>query len=178
MTELLDATALGRSTGFDVTRPDPAALDADAVIVTAGVLTNAPLMDTDDADIDAMISTNVTGAIRVARAAYPYLSKRRGHLLFTTSSAFTRGRAGLATYSATKAAVVALTQALADEWDDVRVNCIAPERCATPMRTNGFGAEDPDTLLDPHDAARQIADILGTPLTGQVFDVRKSNGDQ
>ena len=67
----------------------------------------------------------------------------QGSLLLFTSSSYTRGRSGYSLYSSAKAATVNLTQALADEWagDRVRVNCVNPERTATPMRTKAFGQE-------------------------------------
>ena len=57
-----------------------------------------------------------------------YLAETKGQLLLFTSSSHTRGRAGYSLYSCTKAAVVNLTQALAEEWEPlgIRVNCIMP----------------------------------------------------
>jgi 2-C-methyl-D-erythritol 4-phosphate cytidylyltransferase len=78
-------------------------------------------------------------------------------------------------YSSSKAAVVNLTQALADEWRDlgVRVNCINPERTATPMRTKAFGAEPPSDLLEATEVAQTSVDVLVSDVTGQVIDVRR-----
>lgn len=99
-----------------------------------------------------------------------------GHLLLYTSSSYTRGRADYSLYSSTKAAVVNLTQALADEWacQGVRVNCVNPERTATPMRLRAFGDEPAGTLLSPAAVARTSLDVLLSRLTGQVVDVRLS----
>jgi 2-C-methyl-D-erythritol 4-phosphate cytidylyltransferase len=100
-------------------------------------------------------------------------------LLLYTSSSYTRGRANYALYSSCKAAVVNLMQALADEWSDlgVRVNCINPERTATPMRTRAFGDEPPETLLSSTVVARSSLDVLISDLTGHVFDVRRASRD-
>ena len=56
------------------------------------------------------------------------------------SSSYTRGRSGYSLYSSAKAAVVNLTQALADEWsgEGVKVNCVNPERTATPDAHQGL----------------------------------------
>jgi 2-C-methyl-D-erythritol 4-phosphate cytidylyltransferase len=77
-------------------------------------------------------------------------------------------------YSATKAAVVNLTQALADEWsgDRIRVNCISPSRTATPMRVKAFGAEDESSLVPAAEVARVSAQVLASDGTGQIYDVR------
>jgi 2-C-methyl-D-erythritol 4-phosphate cytidylyltransferase len=171
---LTGGTALGSSNGFDVTNPDPEAFaDADAVVITAGVLRAAPLLEQPDRDVAEMLAVNLGGTIRTARAAAEHLAKTSGHLVLCSSSSYTRGRAGLAVYSATKAAVVALTQALADEWPDIRVNCICPERCDTPMRQAAF-QDEPGSLMTAREAAEQVAAMLGTTLTGQVFDIRRA----
>ena len=86
---------------------------------------------------------NYLAPIHIAQVFQPHLKKTRGSLLLFTSSSYTRGRSGYSLYSSAKAAVVNLTQALADEWaaDGMRVNCVNPERTATPMRTKAFGQE-------------------------------------
>ena len=73
--------------------------------------------------------------------------------------------------------MVNLTQALADEWagDRVRVNCVNPERTATPMRTKAFGEEPPGTLLDSDAVARTSLDVLLSAQTGHIIDVRKDD---
>jgi 2-C-methyl-D-erythritol 4-phosphate cytidylyltransferase len=172
--------------GTHVERPDDvaAALDKayaetdriDAVVVAAGVLHTGLLADTDAETVDETVGINLAGPIHVARLAYPYLAATHGHLLFFTSSSYTRGRAGYSLYSASKAAVVNLTQALSDEWatSGVRVNCVNPERTATPMRTRAFGHEPEHELLAPQDVARSSIDVLTTEMTGHVVDIRRT----
>src|SRR4051812_47250733 len=147
----------------------------DYVVVTAGVLHAGELAATDDATISEMIGVNYLAPVQIARQAIPHLQETKGQLLLFTSSSYTRGRAGYSLYSSTKAAVVNLTQALADEWSalQVRVNCINPERTATPMRTKAFGVEPPEDLLDAADVARTSVDVLIADVSGQVIDVRR-----
>lgn len=147
----------------------------DFVVVTAGLLRTGPLAETDDATIEEMLRVNYQAPVLIARAALPYLSETRGELLLFTSSSYTRGRSGYSLYSSAKAGMVNLTQALADEWAGlgVRVNCINPERTATPMRTRAFGEEPPDTLLPSKTVALAAIDMLMTDLTGHVIDVRR-----
>ena len=106
---------------------------------------------------------------------YPHLARTKGSLLLFTSSSYTRGRSGYSLYSSAKAAVVNLTQALADEWaaDGVRVNCVNPERTGTPMRTKAFGAEDPALLLTSESVAAASLDVLVADGTGHILDLRK-----
>ena len=146
----------------------------DFIAVTAGVLHTAALADCPDEMINDSLQVNLLGPVYVARAAHKYLAETSGHLLLFTSSSYTRGRAGYSLYSSTKAAVVNLTQALADEWaaDGIRVNCVNPERTQTPMRTRAFGEEPPGTLLPARDVGLASLDVLLSEQTGHVVDVR------
>ena len=146
----------------------------DAVVLTAGMLSIAQLMRTKKSHLRRTIEVNLLAPAEIAQEAHPYLAASGGHLLFFTSSSYTRGRAGYSLYSATKAGVVNLTQALADEWaeEGVRVNCINPQRTRTPMRTAAFGHEPTGTLLDPGTVATASLRVLDSDFTGQVIDVR------
>jgi 2-C-methyl-D-erythritol 4-phosphate cytidylyltransferase len=147
----------------------------DYVVVTAGVLHMTDLSLADDDVIGEAVGVNLLGPIYAARAAHQYLKGSGGRLLLFTSSSYTRGRSGYSLYSATKAAVVNLTQALADEWsvDGILVNCINPERTATPMRTKAFGNEHPGSLLSAGAVAQASLDVLLSEQTGNVIDVRR-----
>ncbi len=148
----------------------------DAVVVTAGVLNRGRLNEVGMDDILGGIQVNYIAPVVAARSAFGYLKETGGHLLLFTSSSYTRGRADYSIYSSSKAAVVNLTQALADEWsqDGIKVNCINPERTATPMRTKAFGVEPDGSLLSSVAVALTSLDvILSDDLTGQVVDVRQ-----
>jgi len=148
----------------------------DSVVLTAAVLDRGALADMDDATVRRQLEVNYLAPVTVARLAHPYLRASSGHLVFFTSSSYTRGRAGYSMYSSTKAAVVNLTQALADEWadDGISVNVVNPERTRTPMRLEAFGEEPEDSLLDSEVVAGTTLDILVSSLTGQVIDVRRA----
>ncbi|MFI7428856.1 SDR family NAD(P)-dependent oxidoreductase [Micromonospora sp. NPDC049836] len=152
----------------------------DHVVVTAGILERGALAEMDEETMDRLLQVNFVGPVTIARQALPHLQQTKGQLLLYTSSSYTRGRARYALYSATKAALVNLTQALADEWAEfgVRVNCVNPERTATPMRTRAFGEEPEHTLLSAEAVAQASLDVLLSDLTGQVIDVRRAPGEQ
>ncbi|MEZ5096237.1 MAG: 2-C-methyl-D-erythritol 4-phosphate cytidylyltransferase [Nocardioides sp.] len=147
----------------------------DFVVNTAGILPRGSLMDTSEETIYHATEVNYLGPVFLAQTFFPYLAKTEGSLLLYTSSSYTRGRRGYALYSSAKAATVNLTQALADEWAaaGVRVNCINPERTATPMRTKAFGEEPPGSLLDSETVARTSLDVLLSGETGHIYDVRR-----
>lgn len=178
-----NVSSVGMSTGTDIGDSGAVerALDEassttgriDAVVNAAAILNRQPLASMSVAEIERDIRTNILGALLVARLSHRYLHESRGHLLLFASSSYTYGRAFYSTYSASKAAVVNLTQALADEWMDagIKVNCINPERSRTPMRTRAFGAEPPETLLEPDEVARKALGVLIGEMTGIIYDV-------
>jgi ribitol-5-phosphate 2-dehydrogenase (NADP+) / D-ribitol-5-phosphate cytidylyltransferase len=150
----------------------------DYVVNSAGLLPRGELIETTEETIYAATDVNYLGPIFVAQEFYPHLARTGGSLLLFTSSSYTRGRSGYSLYSSAKAAVVNLTQALADEWatSGVRVNCVNPERTGTPMRTKAFGDEPPGTLLASAEVARQSLDVLVSPITGHIIDIRRAEG--
>ena len=150
----------------------------DFVVNTAGVLPRGELSESTEETIYAATEVNYLAPIFIAQEFYPHLAETQGSLLLFTSSSYTRGRSGYSLYSSAKAAVVNLTQALADEWagTGVRVNCINPERTGTPMRTKAFGDEPPGTLLSSPEVARQSLDVLLSGQTGHIIDIRREDG--
>lgn len=146
----------------------------DFVVNTAGVLNKQPLAAMNYEEIITSLNINYAGAIIVAKESFSYLKESGGMLLLYTSSSYTRGRALYSLYSSAKAAVVNLVQALGDEWHEfgVKINCINPERCKTPMRQKNFGQEPKGTLLEPKDVAVATLNSLFTNLTGEVLDVK------
>ncbi len=150
----------------------------DFVVNTAGVLPRGELSESTEETIYAATEVNYLAPIFIAQEFYPHLAATQGSLLLFTSSSYTRGRSGYSLYSSAKAAVVNLTQALADEWTGVgvRVNCVNPERTGTPMRTKAFGDEPPGTLLSSTEVARQSLDVLLSGQTGHVIDIRRVEG--
>lgn len=172
-------------TGTDVSRAEDiaAALAAahaasgriDYVVLTAGVLNVGRLAEISMDEILEGVRVNYLSPVLTARLAHRYLKETHGQLVFFTSSSYTRGRASYSVYSSTKAAVVNLAQALADEWseEDIRVNVINPERAATPMRVKAFGEEPEGSLLSSAAVALTTIDVLLSTLTGHVIDVRR-----
>jgi len=149
----------------------------DFVVNTAGTLPIGELAATTEETIWSATEINYLAPIFIAQEFYPHLAASHGSLLLFTSSSYTRGRKGYSLYSSAKAAVVNLTQALADEWaGEVRVNCVNPERTGTPMRTKAFGEEPPGTLLTSEEVARRSLDVLVAGQTGHIIDIRREDG--
>lgn len=147
----------------------------DYIINTAGILRMGKLESRDILDILEEININYIGSINVTKASITFLKETKGSLLLYTSSSYTRGRALYSVYSSTKAAIVNLVQGMSEELlkDDIKINVINPERTATPMRTENFGKEPPESLLPVEKVAEASLKVLLSDLRGQVIDVRK-----
>jgi 2-C-methyl-D-erythritol 4-phosphate cytidylyltransferase len=147
----------------------------DYVVNTAGLLPRGELVEASEEAIYTATEVNYLAPIFIAQEFFAPLKASGGGLLLFTSSSYTRGRSGYSLYSSAKAAVVNLTQALADEWGaaGVRVNCINPERTGTPMRTKAFGEEPADSLLESGEVARASLDTLISGETGHIVDIRR-----
>ena len=150
----------------------------DYIVNTASILIKEPLDTMEYSKVLDTVNINYLGAINIAKESIQYLSKTSGQLLNFTSSSYTRGRANYSLYSSSKAAIVNFTQALSEEFsvkDNIRINCINPQRTLTPMRTSNFGTEDPKTLLTSESVAYASINTLISKITGQIIDIKLEN---
>jgi 3-oxoacyl-[acyl-carrier protein] reductase len=112
----------------------PAALDAlggklDILVNNAGVTRDNLVMRMKDEEWDQVIRVNLEAAFRLARAAArPMMKARFGRIVSITSVVGQTGNPGQANYAASKAGLVGMSKALAQELASrgVTVNCVAP----------------------------------------------------
>jgi NAD(P)-dependent dehydrogenase (short-subunit alcohol dehydrogenase family) len=146
--DIVAAGGKASSTRLDVTRSDEveavveALGDIDILANNAGVVTNAPSIDTTDADWRKVMSVDVDGAFWCARAFGRRMVRRgRGVIVNTASMSgfIVVHPQGQPAYNAAKGAVVMLTKSLAAEWakSGVRVNAVAPGYTATELTLLG-----------------------------------------
>lgn len=109
----------------------------DILINSAGIVgPNMPLIQTTSADWRTTFDVNVLGTVALMRAFIPGMVERGwGRIVNFASMAGKDGNPNLAVYSASKAAVIALTKSAGKELatTGVLVNAIAPAVIATPM---------------------------------------------
>src|SRR3989449_8844793 len=101
----------------------------DILIANAGIIAAAPVAAMDEAQWDRIFAVNVKGVFLCARAAIPLLAQRgAGRIVNVASVAGKTGHGGLAGHCASKAAVISLTQALAEELGpaNIAVNALCP----------------------------------------------------
>jgi 3-oxoacyl-[acyl-carrier protein] reductase len=110
--------------------------EIDILVNSAGILTEAPLVEMDLATWTPTLAIDLTGVFLCCRHVVPGMVEYgRGRIINITSQLGIKGGHGLAHYSAAKAGVIALTKSLALEVSGQGrlVNAIAPEPIETPM---------------------------------------------
>ncbi len=118
----------------------PAAVAAlgqlDILVNNAGVTRDNLAMRMKDEEWDTVIRVNLEAAFRLARAACkPMMKARFGRIISVTSVVGVTGNPGQANYAASKAGLIGMSKALAQELAsrNITVNCIAPGFIASPM---------------------------------------------
>lgn len=135
------------------------------VVNNAGTVARAASVDVVDADWKAVVDVNLSGVFRVAQAAARTMIAQRspGTIINIASILGLRVRSQVASYAATKAAVVQLTKALALEWAEhgIRVNAIAP----------GYFETEINRDLLRSDAGRAIISRVPMQRVGQQHEL-------
>lgn len=112
----------------------------DAVIAAAGIGSFAPLLATPPDVLREVVETNLLGSIHTARAVAEALLQTGGRMVLVGSAAGRRGVPGLAAYSASKAGLYGLADALRVELGPgVRVSVVAPGATRTRFFARAFG---------------------------------------
>jgi len=131
----------------------------DLLFNSAGILQIGRFESMDPQDLRRIIDVNLTGVVLVTQAAFPLLKATKGARVISMASASAvYGTPELATYSATKAGVRTLTQALNLEWAhyDIYVCDIVPPYVDSPLTREATRAASMDRLgidLTPEDVA-------------------------
>jgi len=147
--------------------------DVDVLVNNAGFGGKiAPLMEQDDADIAAVIATNLTGAILgSARVARGMAARRRGVIVNVSSVCAVHAWPGWSVYTAAKAGLLKFSHALHTEMrpQGVRVTCLIPSWGRTEFnRAAGIcgASEDPamaQKCIAPEELGKVVADIVALP---------------
>lgn len=124
----------------------------DVLINNAGALLNKPFSETSMKDFEYVYKTNVFGVSELTRVVLPFMNKR-SHVVTISSMGGVQGSMkfpGLAAYSSSKAAVITLTELLAEEYKESGIffNVLALGAVQTEMLEEAFpGYQAPTSAL-------------------------------
>lgn len=155
------SAALAKTDGLEVYRADVSDENAvkglfqtighvDILINNAGVSLIKQIQDVSYEEFQRLMAVNVGGAFLCTREASKGMIDRQKGLIVNISSVWGEvGGSCESVYSASKAALIGFTKALAKElgWSGVRVNCISPGIIDTPMNAH-FTDEEKRSMQD------------------------------
>jgi NAD(P)-dependent dehydrogenase (short-subunit alcohol dehydrogenase family) len=130
----------------------------DILVNAAGVVINDDAATIDDAAWQRTHDINLGGTMRLMRAVLPgMVARRSGSVVNIASVAAFNASAGMASYAASKAGVLALTRAAANAYgsDGVRVNALCPGWVDTPMSRKEMADLAAELGVDTDEATRR-----------------------
>ncbi|PHS79081.1 MAG: 3-oxoacyl-[acyl-carrier-protein] reductase [Rhodospirillaceae bacterium] len=157
----------------------------DILVNNAGLTRDGLAMRMKDQDWDDVINVNLKSAFQLSRACLKGMMKARtGRIISVTSIVGVTGNPGQANYVASKAGLIGMSKALAQEvaTRGITVNCIAPGFIATPMtealnekQQEGIVANIPTKSMGvPEDIASAcvfLASDEANYMTGQTLHI-------
>ena len=167
--EAVAAETGGLAVAGDVTDPDhaPAAVRAaverygglDVVVANAGVGFGGSAAEVDDESWGRTLDVNLTGPLRLVRAAMPALLERGGSIVLVSSVSGLVAAIESAAYIASKAALIGLARSIAVDYGPrgIRANALCPGWVKTPMAD-----ESADELAEMRGITRDEAYLFGT----------------
>jgi NAD(P)-dependent dehydrogenase (short-subunit alcohol dehydrogenase family) len=128
----------------------------DVLVNSAGIGIGGRVEELPAKSLDIQLGVNLRGLFLVTQAAIPLLRESRGWIVNLASIAGTLPTPWLATYGATKAAVIALTRSLNEELDadGIRAIALCPGFVDTPMAQ--WSGIEPAEMIRPEDCAEVV----------------------
>jgi 3-oxoacyl-[acyl-carrier protein] reductase len=130
-----DVTDFGAVTSF-VEKAEAELGPVHALVTSAGILRDNPMVLMPEPDWSAVIDTNLSGAFNFCRAAiFGFMKRKDGVIVNMSSAVGVFGSAGQTNYAAAKAGVIGMSKALSKEVarHNIRVNVVAPGYIDTDM---------------------------------------------
>lgn len=139
----------------------------DILINNAGIAEFGSFLEMDSARWEQILMTNVMGIYHVTYAVLPHLvANNSGDIVNVSSTAGLSGSPGTSAYSASKFAVIGLSESLMKEVrkNNIRVCTLMPSTIASDMSIDlGLTDGDPEKVLQPADFAELIIANLKLP---------------
>lgn len=137
-------------------------ISLDTIINNAGFTKPASINEATLADFETTMQVNVFSPFLIIKYALQH-KHPLSSIVNIASTAGINGRSGWLTYSASKAAIINMSEVLREELKPYGINvvCLSPGRCATDLRRQLAPREDPSTIMQPE----QVADIIQLMLS-------------
>lgn len=139
----------------------------DVLVNNAGFGIFAPVLEAEMKDMEAMMNVNYLGVVRCIQAVVPHMaSQKRGHVVNVASVAGFLAAPTHGGYSATKFAIIGLSEALREEVrkDGIKVTTINPGPIDTPFFDKADFEQIPKIaqrfMLKPQQVAREIVQAV------------------
>jgi NAD(P)-dependent dehydrogenase (short-subunit alcohol dehydrogenase family) len=145
----------------------------DALVNNAGASNTFSIEQGDEADLDALWSTNVKGPLFMTRECLPHLRRSgQGRIINISSLSGKRVRNDNVAYAMSKYAVMALTHATRRAgWEDgVRATALCPGFVATDLTADVVKVDRAD-MIDAGDLAELAATVIALPNTAAIAEV-------
>lgn len=136
----------------------------DVLVNAAGIVPGGSVETVSLEEWDSAMDINAKGVFLMCRCAMPHLRRSQGAIVNVVSTVALRGVKNRAVYSATKGAVLALSQSMAAEYitEGIRVNCVSPGTVDSPsFRQRVNQSPDPEAAMRQF-VQRQPMGRLGT----------------
>jgi len=156
--------------GVDVTNPDSVSGLIDKVLgrfnhidvlinTVGGFRAGTTLAETPITTLDFMHNINTRSVFVTSQAVLPYMTKeKKGKIVNVSARAGLRGDAKMSAYSASKAAVIRLTESMAAEVKNlgININCILPGTIDTPQNRKAM----PEVKYEYWVKPESLADVI------------------
>lgn len=143
----------------------------DILINNAGIGTFAKLVDMPPAEWEHIVQVNLMGTYYATRAVLPdMIARETGDIINIASTAGQRGAATTSAYSASKFAILGLTESLMQEVrkQNIRVSALTPSTVATELAiSNNLTDGNPEKVMQPEDLAEFM--IAQLKLNRRIF---------
>lgn len=134
------------------------------VHLVGGIVTASNVAEHTDQDFQKMVNLNLTSTFNVIRAAFSAMKAGGGSIVTVGAQSVLHPVAGRALYSASKAAVVSLTQSVAEEGKpySIRANCIIPSIIKTPSNIEWAKNNQEEDWITPEEISQTIIHLSET----------------
>ena len=143
----------------------------DVLVNAAGMVVDGSVETAKIEDWDRSMDVNVKSVFLLSRLAMPYLRETKGSIVNVASVVAIKGVKNRAIYSATKGAMIALSQSMAAEYvsEGIRINCVSPGTVLSPSLQGRI-----DRTPDPEAAMRNFVSRQPLGRLGESDEVAKA----